>query len=367
MFPEGSALTVFEGWREAVELLFQEQEGRGAAGSSKDTGPHRLRRAVAVCSWLYLLIVLAAWAVIHAGDLWWPATLLLFGPRWLLAIPLIPLILAAACWRRCSLAVVLLTLLLVLGPIMGLHIPWRAAMPAAPSGMPLRVLTCNIHYQKPQRAALERLLAESAPDVVAVQELPSEEPFDYFTGEQWHVHRARGLFLASRYPIGQAVRLGGASIKVPGMLMRYELKTSAGVVTLFSLHFASPRQGLYEATHYPATGIVELEDNSAVRRRQLENLVRLADEVSGPVLLMGDFNTPSESALFRGAWDRYTDAFTAAGWGWGHTFFGPKTAVRIDHILAGPGWYCRRCWVGPNIGSPHRPVLADLILSEPRP
>jgi vancomycin resistance protein VanJ len=35
--------------------------------------------------------------------------------------------------------------------------------------------------------------------------------------------------------------------------------------------------------------------------------------------------------------------------------------VRIDHILAGPGWYCARCWVGPDVGSPHRPVLADLI------
>ena len=38
-------------------------------------------------------------------------------------------------------------------------------------------------------------------------------------------------------------------------------------------------------------------------------------------------------------------------------------AVRIDHILAGPGWRCGRCWVGPDVGSPHRPLLADLVYS----
>jgi endonuclease/exonuclease/phosphatase (EEP) superfamily protein YafD len=45
---------------------------------------------------------------------------------------------------------------------------------------------------------------------------------------------------------------------------------------------------------------------------------------------------------------------------WSYTFFGGKTAVRIDHILAGPGWRCRRCRVGPDAGSPHRPVIADM-------
>jgi endonuclease/exonuclease/phosphatase (EEP) superfamily protein YafD len=91
------------------------------------------------------------------------------------------------------------------------------------------------------------------------------------------------------------------------------------------------------------------------------------DKVTSPVLVMGDFNTPPESAIFRRVWGRYTDAFASAGWGWGYTFFTMrKIAVRIDHILAGPGWYCERCWVGPDVGSPHRPLLAELILVQPR-
>lgn len=322
---------------------------------------------MAVCSWLALLLVLAAWAVVYFGDVWWPATLLLFGPRWLLAIPLPPLLLAAAVWRRRSLPVLLLALLVVLGPVMGFNVPWRAAASAGPARLRLRVLTCNIHHQMPQKSSLQHLLADAEPDVVAIQELPSREPLDYFANDHWHVSRKGSLFFASRYPIRKAERLGSDSMQVPGLIMRYELDTPGGAVVIFSLHFASPREGLYDSTHHPDSGNSELEDNSAVRFEQAENLARIADEVSKPVLLMGDFNTPPESLIFRQVWHRYRDAFGEGGWGWGYTFLAARTTVRIDHVLTGPGWSCERCWVGSYIGSPHRPVLADLLLSEPRP
>lgn len=325
--------------------------------------PSRLSRIIAACCSLYLLIVLAAWLLLYAGDLWWPATYLLFSPRWVLAIPLIPLAVAAACWRRRSLIAVLLTLLLVLGPVMGFQIPWRAALSSPPPGTRVRVLTCNMHAQKPLQSAWERLLAETDPHIVAVQEL-TQGKIDYFSGGQWHVHEEEGLFLASRYPIRRDVALGDDSYKGPGKLMRYEVETPAGVVVLFSLHFASPREGLKDTTEDPEAGFVELVENSEVRWEQSKDLVRLLDKETRPVLVVGDFNTPTESALFRRVWGRYTDSFLAAGWGWGYTFLGKSTTVRIDHILSGPGWHCERCWVGPYVGSPHHPVLADLILMQ---
>lgn len=343
-----------------------EAKAPAAVGPAAPAG-RRLPGTVAVCSWLYLVIVLAAWTAIHAGDLWWPATLLLFGPRWLLAAPLLPLGFAAMVWRRRSLALMLLVLLLILGPIMGCNMPWRRVVSIPPKGERLRVFTCNMHHQGPHREALEQLLAAAEPDIVAIQELPSREPFDYFPDKQWYVHRTHGLALASRYPIRKAVSLGGNSMTASGLATRYELDTPAGVVTLFSLHLASPRDGLYQATHHPRSGTVELQDNSDLRRQQSARVAGFADEITGPVLLVGDFNTPIKSAIFRGTWGRYSDAFTEAGWGWGYTFLGSRTMVRIDHILAGPGWYCERCWVAENVGSPHRPVLADLIRAEPRP
>src|SRR5262249_28977217 len=96
------------------------------------------------------------------------------------------------------------------------------------------------------------------------------------------------------------------------------------------------------------------------RWRQSRAVAAEAAAVRGPLLLVGDFNTPPESAIFREVWGGYTDAFTAAGWGWGYTFYGGRTSGRVDHVLAGPAWRCRRCRVAPDLGSPHRPVLADL-------
>ena len=74
----------------------------------------------------------------------------------------------------------------------------------------------------------------------------------------------------------------------------------------------------------------------------------------------GDFNTPPDSAMFREYWSSYGNAFSTAGFGWGYTHFTRRTAVRIDQILYSRGWQCKRCWVGPNVGSEHRPVIADV-------
>jgi hypothetical protein len=222
------------------------------------------------------------------------------------------------------------------------------------------VLTCNLHYSKPDPAALGRILAESRPEIVALQEWKDSAGFNIFATDGWHVHRASGHFLASRYPVRRAERLGAHSGSEKGSVMRYELATPAGVVTLFSLHFASPRKGLQQVAHEGWDGMDDLQAGSARRREQTEHLARVAGDVAGPVLLVGDFNTPPESAIFRRFWHRYTDAFAASGWGWGYTFISRRTVVRIDHVLVGPGGFCGRCWVAADIGSPHRPVLADV-------
>ena len=77
-------------------------------------------------------------------------------------------------------------------------------------------------------------------------------------------------------------------------------------------------------------------------------------------LLLCDINLPGESAIFRSHWGQFTDAFSSAGLGLGHTKFTRWHGVRIDHILAGPGWRFRRCWVGPDVKSDHRPLIADV-------
>jgi endonuclease/exonuclease/phosphatase (EEP) superfamily protein YafD len=254
--------------------------------------------------------------------------------------------------------------LIVVGPIMGLCIPWSHWLGAAPAGPRLRVLTCNMHYKKHlDFELLDDLVRTVQPDVVALQEWQEQNVSGELLESDWHTHRTVRLFLASRHPILRATDLGGHSTSAAGAVMRYDLDTPAGVVAFFSLHLASPRQGLSEVVRDSDRGAEEIQGGSELRWTQSQRLAGEVAQVRGPLVLAGDFNTPPPSAIFGDVWGRYIDAFEAAGWGWGYTFIARRTIVRIDHILTGPGWYCQDCWVGPDIGSPHRPVIADLILT----
>jgi endonuclease/exonuclease/phosphatase (EEP) superfamily protein YafD len=324
-------------------------------------------RLLALCSWSYLALALGLWALLQAADLWWPASLLMFAPRGLFALPLLLLLPAAWLLRRRPLLVPLsLAGVVIAGPVMGLCIPWRPLLSPEPSGLRLRVLTCNLHYSKAMTPdGLEALVRESGADVVALQEWEAAKEAPLARGPEWHRHATTHLLLASRYPIRQVLRLGRNSVGPQGSVRRYDLETPAGVVHFFNLHLASPRDGIYEAIHDKPTGIAEVQANIALRWEQSEYVAGQIEGLEGPVVLVGDFNTPPQSALFRRVWGDYSDAFAEAGWGWGYTFTGGRTVVRIDHILVGKGWHCSRCWVGPRVGSPHRPVLADLVWPGP--
>jgi vancomycin resistance protein VanJ len=328
-------------------------------------GPGRLllTRFLWFCSWSYLAVALGLWALLQWADLWWPASIFLFAPRWLCALPLLLFVPAVLLLQRKRLLLPLaLAAVVIAGPVMGLCVPWRSLLSSAPSGPRLRFLTCNLHGSRavePHR--LEALVLESGADVVALQEWPEAEASALGTWPGWHRHAARRLFLASQFPIRQVTDLGLNSYGPKGSVTRYDLETPAGLVHFFSLHLASPRDSISETIHEDRKGPVEMSANITRRWQQSEYIARHADNLEGPVVLAGDFNTPPESAIFRQVWGGYSDAFTEAGWGWGYTFAGGRTMVRIDHILAGKGWRCTDCWVGPQVGSPHRPVLANLV------
>ncbi len=329
----------------------------------------RLTRFIWLCSCIYLATAIVMWVLLRWADLWWPSTFFLFAPRWLSALPLLVLVPAALLLRRVSLLVPLgLTAVVIAGPVTGLCLPWRTALMPAPSGPRIRVLTCNLHNSKEvDQRRLEDLILDSGADVVALQEWPGAETSAIAKWPGWHSHAIHGLFLASQFPIRQVVELGADSEGPNGLVSRYDLETPVGVVHFFSLHLASPRDSIYQAIHDNDKGPEEVTGNTARRWEQSKFVAQHIGVLQNPVLLAGDFNTPPESAIFRDVWGNYSDAFSTAGWGWGYTFTESKTQVRIDHVLTSTGWHCSRCWVGPYIGSPHRPVFAEVFRSRATP
>jgi endonuclease/exonuclease/phosphatase (EEP) superfamily protein YafD len=323
---------------------------------------------------VYVAAVLAVWLLLRfAGDRWWFATVILFGPRWLCAVPLAVLVPAAGLIRPRLLWVLGATAIMVLGPVMGFCIP--RARPAAADGPALRVLTCNLKGKCNDNAALARLIKETMPDIVALQGCWGEVRIRWPAG--WHVCQVADFVVASRYPV---VHQGADHYwSLPGHGLHMDMfcctvQAAGRDIDFYSVHLLSPHRGLAavldrQTLLRPSDGPT-LDAEIEQRRLESEDAHHFMRDRASPSILAGDFNMPVDSTIYRRYWAEFRDAFFDAGLGFGYTEWpylrGRHFGVRIDHVLTGSGWRCRRCWVGPDVGSDHLPLLADLsLLTEP--
>jgi vancomycin resistance protein VanJ len=326
------------------------------------------RWTLAAC-WAYAVgLVALVGLVAVAGDLWWPTTFIVYGPRWAWALPAVVLLpVAALARRRATLWPITIAAALVVGPVMGFCIPWRTLRPGGPTPIArVRVLTCNV--EAGTATGLPALVASEVPDIVVLQECPHEGDWlgDHLIGRGWHVHRSSGLGLVTRFPIIdlRVIPLGPSSSE-GGTITDYELSGPSGPLHVFAVHLETPREGLEAVLAERRHGVPTLLANIEQRMRESEAASRLIARAQGPTIVAGDFNLPVESLIYRRNWSSLANAFSQAGLGLGHSKFTRKIGIRIDHVLTGPGWRARRAKVGPDVGSDHRPVIADLDLIGP--
>lgn len=358
------------------------------SNASRATGPtapmravrfDRLSGAIAIVAVSYLLLVLTAWGVMYAGgDRWWLATVYLFAPRWILALPLIVLVPLAAALRRRALLPLLVAAAVLFGPVMGLCVPWRRLplmQPAFDSAESLRVLTYNVAGDSVDPADVWQLVQQSGIDMIALQECPAN--FTAGWPSPWSAETHGGLLIASKYPLSRAEGstrsnpMGGwatphglyATLELPG-----------GSTDVCCVHLMTPRQGLTEVIDRktllrPSRSGLLVQEIAERHRDSVELRQWLDQKIASrtapvPCIIAGDFNTPCESVIFRSIWAGDQDAFSTAGWGYGFSKFQPlrgwNYGARIDHVLCNAGWTPQACWVGPDLGSDHRPVIAVL-------
>ncbi len=334
----------------------------------------RLGAALTLGSIGYLAAICVLTLVLwQFGDAWGPATVLLFISRWPFLLPLVVLLPAAIVYRRALTAPLLLAAVIGIGPLVGFRTGWHRLIPHA-AGTRVRVLTYNVDGGGVAGIRLPDLLADTRPDFVALQECGPElaERLRGLAG--WYHHDVRELCFLSRFPITdssvmdrsalEAVNEFGAGIGGSGDVVRYTVRMPQGTIDITNLHLETPRKGL-EAI-FDKTGTRKLRDNTALRMIEADLARRWVNAGTAPSLVAGDFNTPVESRIFRRAWSGLTDAFSRAGFGLGMTRNNGWIRVRIDHVLAGDGWYADRAFTGPDLGSDHLPLIVDLTLAPRR-
>ena len=140
-------------------------------------------------------------------------------------------------------------------------------------------------------------------------------------------------------------------------------------ITICTVHLLTPREGLTAVRSTDIGGLGTLTVNTADRVVQSEKLAADIAGMTGPIIVAGDLNaTPTSMVMRTLEGTGLSDAFSEAGWGYGYTYGQfirlHHSYLRIDHILTSKDFFVKSAWVGGGEGSDHRPVMADLILSE---
>jgi len=339
--------------------------GAWLARIARPAAPRLVPRVLWLATIAYLLLVVAAAiAVWFLADRWWLATVFLFGPRWVLALPLAILIPAALLWDRPLLAPLFVSTLTVLGPVIGLHTGWRRLFVGPDPSQDIRVMTFNTEGGRGMSWTPTGVLEGLEVDVAALQECAPAIAERVRALDGWHTDARAGACLISRFPILAVAQMdrdafrdaGGA-----GLVVTYTLAVGDREIRLTNLHLDTPRKGL-EAIRAGdvSEGAPILEGKSLLREFEHRFARRWVDTLAGPRLVAGDFNSPPESPMFRTHWGDWQNAFDLVGVGLGGTRLNGWIRARIDHILADDSWTVVRSWLGPDLGSDHAPLLADL-------
>ncbi|KUO18618.1 HAD-IA family hydrolase [Streptomyces dysideae] len=158
----------------------------------------------------------------------------------------------------------------------------------------LRVMTWNLWYGGTKvhdhRAKQLKAITETDVDVVGLQETYGTAAGELADALGWHHHRAgENLGIISRHPI--TARLGDPDVGFYGAAGVRIAIDGAREVDVWTAHLDYTPYGPYEATFdgLAADGLIAHEE---VRLGQLRDILSRIDDTV-PVVLVGDFNSPS--------------------------------------------------------------------------
>lgn len=331
----------------------------------------RVVRLARWLAWLSAAGMAGAWAIVALlGDRVWWALPFLYGPRWVAVLLFAGLLPALGVARRTAWQAGLPMLLIYIFGLLDFHLPFGAL--ERHEAFALRVMELNAgagSFGPPNPATILTEIGRVHPDVVVIAEC-SQGLADAIGGSQgWQVRRSiTSLCLASRLGIVSWEerdpmdfwKAGGS-----GAIARALLATPAGMVRIGLVHLETPRDALDnygDLSTIPTLGNVTREN---MAQRDWESRVArqwIFRDDALPTIVAGDFNLPTESAIYDRHWGDLRNAFSRSGFGMGVTKQTRRWGIRIDHILTTGEIVTDRTAVGRAVGSDHLPFLADLSL-----
>ncbi len=322
------------------------------------------QRVFSLGVYLYGAGVLCIWALLRfCGDVWWFATVLLYGPRWIYLLPMCFFLPVSVLWERRYLIPLGLIAGIIIWPVMGFNVAFpKKNIPD--TAFTLRVVTYNVQRWEVNKEEFAALLDAVQPDIVAIQECASPRWLE--VPSPWYTKRSVYSMVVSRYPINDSYVLP----RVPETSGLYcTIKTPGGIIGFCSVDLLTPRRSLAGVLDpvriFNFDYVDTAQEGIDFRWAESENLFKWIKGFGDEKILAGDFNLTTDSPIYRKYWSGYQNAFTETGLGFGYT---KKTRInifsyqsRIDHILSTPGIRPVRTWLGPDFGSDHLPVVVEFV------
>jgi vancomycin resistance protein VanJ len=332
---------------------------------------HWFRRTVATLVLLYATLV-AGWAVAHrlVGDGFWLLGLVsAFAVYLFVPLPMMAL-LALLARRRAPWAVLAIVALLFVSLFDGEITPPPPVVHAEADLSILTVMTYNVLYTIQDAAPVAASIARAEPDLIAFQELsfPRARTLEHLIGDRYPYRTSlhpdvcyTAVAIWSRRPI---LQVEDVDHEVLCRMRSVVIDLDGQPIRVVNVH----------AWPYIDINRESIEQSLGWRREQIDLILDMVEAQPEPLVLLGDLNSTPMSEVYETLSVQFTDAFTEAGWGFGHTFpaeggrvWGiPYLArmVRIDHIFHSAEWRAEEAWVAEWDGaSDHHAVVARLRLS----
>jgi vancomycin resistance protein VanJ len=322
-----------------------------------------------------LLGSIAWWTVLNWGaEHHWLFAALQYAPYWAWLVPVALTLLMSLTqgwpWRALALA----SLVVVLGPVMGLVVA------RGDEGVGrVRMMTYNIKaflntHQPAGLAPVAWEIAQHDPDIVVMQDAgeagaedqPMSDQVKRLVGNR-QIYAVGQYIVASRLPMRDCGTGLIPYFNEPHTYVHCVVSAFGKDLDLYAVHLLSPRDGLNALRQKRWQGSDVWARSVQARLTQARTLAEVVSRRQRQVILAGDLNAPERSLVVQTMLQSgLRDAFSAAGMGYGYTHghsLRPGWSInRIDHILVSDEIGVADCSAGGKDASEHRPVIADLLI-----
>lgn len=334
-----------------------------------------LRRVVVVAVFSYAISLTLLFLVMELiGERWWPIAILLYLPQRIFLLPIIVLFPAALLADASISTFTVLTASVI---IFLWHDPFYLGMSGASGPIKIKVVTNN--YGQNHHLPIQPFIKAEEPDFVGLDDSPGQGPGFERAFPDRDVRAVGQFVFISKARVTSATSLDWPRWRGGPIAAVFEVPWQGENLAIYTVHLPTPRGDFAKLA-----GLGLLRELAGHNRRRSDNMsfaeamtarVQLARDLASvfarekrPFIAMGDFNMPSDGYVNHVITWGLLDCFAQAGRGFGFTFpcdtDNPLTLggpwLRLDYVLAGPGWRASDCRVEPGRRSQHRAVVATL-------